>query len=92
MKALRDAFFVFSILIKSYLFDKGKGVLNVKTLRAPFLLFNVNSLEARVPFGDLDFVKYVMALDPSFKQNIYGKRNLLPEFLQTTGTAENKPK
>ena len=62
-----------------------------KTLRAPFLLFNVNSLEARVPFGDLDFVKYVMALDPSFKQNIYGKRNLLPEFLQTTGTAENKP-
>ena len=25
---------------------------------------SVNSLEARVPFGDLDFVKYVMAIDP----------------------------
>lgn len=28
---------------------------------------NVNSLEARVPFGDLDFVEYVMALDPEMK-------------------------
>ena len=26
---------------------------------------SVNSLEARVPFGDLDFVKYVMAVDPA---------------------------
>ena len=25
---------------------------------------SVNSLEARVPFGDLDFVKYVMAVAP----------------------------
>ena len=25
---------------------------------------SVNSLEARVPFGDLDFVRYVMAIDP----------------------------
>ena len=24
----------------------------------------VNSIEARVPFGDLDFVKYVMSIDP----------------------------
>ena len=25
---------------------------------------SVNSLEARVPFGDLDFVRYVMSIDP----------------------------
>ena len=25
---------------------------------------SVNSLEARVPFGDLDFVQYVMSIDP----------------------------
>lgn len=33
---------------------------------------SVNSLEARVPFGDLDFVKYVMAIDPRRKVNRYG--------------------
>ncbi len=33
---------------------------------------SVNSLEARVPFGDLDFVKYVMAVDPEKKRNTYG--------------------
>jgi len=33
---------------------------------------SVNSLEARVPFGDLDFVKYVMAVDPEKKMNTYG--------------------
>ena len=33
---------------------------------------SVNSLEARVPFGDLDFVKYVMSLDPEMKMNKYG--------------------
>lgn len=32
---------------------------------------SVNSLEARVPFGDLDFVKYVMAIDPAKKLNTY---------------------
>lgn len=32
---------------------------------------SVNSLEARVPFGDLDFVKYVMAINPSMKMNKY---------------------
>ena len=32
-----------------------------------------NSLEARVPFGDLDFVKYVMSVDPELKLNRYGK-------------------
>ena len=38
---------------------------------------SVNSLEARVPFGDLDFVKYVMALDPELKLNKYGKGKYL---------------
>ena len=33
---------------------------------------SVNSLEARVPFGDLDFVRYVMAIDPQRKCNTYG--------------------
>ncbi len=38
---------------------------------------SVNSLEARVPFGDLDFVRYVMALDPEMKINRYGKGKYL---------------
>ena len=38
---------------------------------------SVNSLEARVPFGDLDFVKYVMSLDPQIKLNTYGKGKYL---------------
>ena len=38
---------------------------------------SVNSLEARVPFGDLDFVKYVMAVDPELKLNKYGKGKYL---------------
>ena len=38
---------------------------------------SVNSLEARVPFGDLDFVKYVMAINPEMKINIYGKGKYL---------------
>ena len=38
---------------------------------------SVNSLEARVPFGDLDFVKYVMAIDPEMKLNRYGKGKYL---------------
>ncbi len=33
---------------------------------------SVNSLEARVPFGDLDFVKYVLSVDPQKKLNTYG--------------------
>ena len=32
---------------------------------------SANSLEARVPFGDLDFVKYVMNIDPAMKVNTY---------------------
>jgi asparagine synthase (glutamine-hydrolysing) len=38
---------------------------------------SVNSLEARVPFGDLDFVRYVMAIDPEKKVNVYGKGKYL---------------
>ena len=38
---------------------------------------SVNSLEARVPFGDLDFVKYVMSVNPELKINKYGKGKYL---------------
>ena len=38
---------------------------------------SANSLEARVPFGDLDFVSYVMSLDPAMKMNVYGKGKYL---------------
>lgn len=38
---------------------------------------SVNSLEARVPFGDLDFVRYVMSIDPARKVNTYGKGKYL---------------
>ena len=35
------------------------------------------SMEARVPFGDLDFVKYVMSVDPALKVNRWGKGKYL---------------
>ena len=38
---------------------------------------SVNSMEARVPFGDLGFVGYVMAVDPAMKMNVYGKGKYL---------------
>lgn len=38
---------------------------------------SVNSLEARVPFGDLDFVRYVMAIDPKLKMNHHNKGKYL---------------
>ena len=38
---------------------------------------SVNSLEARVPFGDLDFAEYVMSIDPEMKLNKYGKGKYL---------------
>ena len=38
---------------------------------------SANSLEARVPFGDLDFVKYVMSVDPEMKLNKYKKGKYL---------------
>ena len=45
---------------------------------------SANSLEARVPFGDLDFVKYVMSIDPKLKVNTYhmGKYLLRRAFAQ----------
>ena len=36
-----------------------------------------NSMEARVPFGDLDFVEYVMSIDPEMKMNKYKKGKYL---------------
>lgn len=36
-----------------------------------------NSLEARVPFGDLAFVDYVMKIDPALKLNTYNKGKYL---------------
>ncbi len=36
-----------------------------------------NSLEARVPFGDLDFVKYAMSINPSLKMNRFGQGKYL---------------
>ncbi len=38
---------------------------------------SVNSLEARVPFGDLDFVKYVLSINPELKLNKYNKGKCL---------------
>ncbi|WP_297565846.1 asparagine synthase B [uncultured Faecalibaculum sp.] len=38
---------------------------------------SVHSMEARVPFGDLDFADYVMHLDPAIKMNVYGKGKYL---------------
>ena len=32
---------------------------------------SANSLEARVPFGDLNFVRYVMSINPAMKVNTY---------------------
>ena len=36
-----------------------------------------NSLEARVPFGDLDFARYVMSINPELKMNKYNKGKYL---------------
>lgn len=38
---------------------------------------SVNSMEARVPFGDIDFVRYVMSIDPKLKMNTYNKGKYL---------------
>lgn len=38
---------------------------------------SANALEARVPFGDLDFVRYVLQIDPSKKMNVYNKGKYL---------------
>ena len=33
---------------------------------------SANAIEARVPFGDLEFARYVMSIDPAMKMNTYG--------------------
>lgn len=38
---------------------------------------SVHSMEARVPFGDLDFVDYVMHIQPQMKMNTYNKGKYL---------------
>lgn len=38
---------------------------------------SVHSMEARVPFGDLDFVNYVMSINPELKMNKYNKGKYL---------------
>lgn len=38
---------------------------------------SVHSMEARVPFGDLDFASYVMSVDPAKKMNVYNKGKYL---------------
>ncbi len=38
---------------------------------------SVHSMEARVPFGDLDFVEYVMSINPKIKMNKYNKGKYL---------------
>jgi len=38
---------------------------------------SVNSMEARVPFGDIEFVKYVMSINPEIKLNKYGQGKYL---------------
>ena len=38
---------------------------------------SVHSMEARVPFGDLDFVDYVMSINPEMKMNKYNKGKYL---------------
>jgi asparagine synthase (glutamine-hydrolysing) len=38
---------------------------------------SANSIEARVPFGDIDFVKYVMSINPAKKINVYNKGKYL---------------
>ena len=47
---------------------------------------SVNSLEARVPFGDLDFVRYVMAVNPELKLNKYQKGKYLLRHAFDDGT------
>ena len=46
---------------------------------------SVNSLEARVPFGDLAFVHYAMSIDPSLKMN----RHNMGKFLIRQAFAED---
>lgn len=47
---------------------------------------SVNSLEARVPFGDLAFVRYAMSIDPALKMN----RHNMGKYLIRKAFAEDK--
>lgn len=38
---------------------------------------SAHALEGRVPFADIDFVRYVMSIDPAKKMNIYNKGKYL---------------
>lgn len=54
---------------------------------------SVNSMEARVPFGDIDFVRYVMAVDPALKVNRYGKgKYLLRHAFENTPKGDYLPR
>lgn len=57
--------------------EKRVRELNVYDVLRADRCISVHSMEARVPFGDLDFVSYVMRLDPSVKMNVYGKGKYL---------------
>ncbi|MDD4367420.1 MAG: asparagine synthase B [Oscillospiraceae bacterium] len=52
---------------------------------------SVHGLEARVPFGDLDFVRYVMAINPELKMNRYqmGKYLLRQAFAEGDWLPDN---
>ena len=47
---------------------------------------SVNSLEARVPFGDLAFVRYAMSIDPELKMN----RHNMGKYLIRKAFADDK--
>ncbi|MDO4619148.1 MAG: asparagine synthase B [Lachnospiraceae bacterium] len=57
--------------------EKRVRELNVYDVLRADRCISVHSMEARVPFGDLDFVSYVMSLDPEIKMNVYGKGKYL---------------
>lgn len=57
--------------------EKRVRELNVYDVLRADRCISVHSMEARVPFGDLDFVSYVMKLDPKVKMNVYGKGKYL---------------
>jgi asparagine synthase (glutamine-hydrolysing) len=57
--------------------EKRVRELNVYDVLRADRCISVHSMEARVPFGDLDFVSYVMRLSPAVKVNTYNKGKYL---------------
>ena len=57
--------------------EKRVNELNMYDVLRADRCISVNSLEARVPFGDLDFVRYVLSVNPELKMNKYGKGKYL---------------